>query len=185
MNRPNDKIETRFEEPGSLPKPKLLGRIVRLAFGALLLWTLYSMFTNGLSLFSLTRPPRSIGFWLFVGTALHYTPYVVNIGFRKDWRRKPQLLVVGVAAVLIAVDLVGYGTWWAPPLGTFVWLWLVYFSTRLGVSFVLSTLLGTPGCEMRSIPHLWSLITGHETKEHYCPGPLGRIDRWETGHKGA
>jgi len=44
--------------------------------------------------------------------------------------------------------------------------------------------LATPGCEMRAIPHLLSLVTGQEAKEHYCPvGPLHRIDKWEASLK--
>ena len=36
---------------------------------------------------------------------------------------------------------------------------------------------------MRAIPHLWTVLTGKATKEHYCPGPLDRIDKWETQSK--
>ena len=52
---------------------------------------------------------------------------------------------------------------------------------NLGVSFVLSASLGTPGCEMRSFHHLFSLMTGKPAAEHHCPvGPLSAIDKWET-----
>jgi hypothetical protein len=185
MSRPEDKTETHFEETGSLPKPGVVGRVVRLLVGLLLLSGLYSMLTDGLSLFSLRVAPRSWTFWLFVVIAFYVTPYVVNIGFGTNWRRVPQLFIAVTAGVLIAIDLIAYGTWWAPPLGTFVWVWLVYFSAHLGFSFVLSTLLGTPGCEMRAIPHMWTLLTGKATREHYCPGPLDRIDKWEAGRKTA
>ena len=47
------------------------------------------------------------------------------------------------------------------------------------MSFVLSSILSTPGCEMRAIPHAWTLLTGHVTPEHYCPGALDRVDRFE------
>lgn len=91
----------------------------------------------------------------------------------------PQHAVLAISAGLIAVDLAVWGTWWAPPLGTFLLVWLAYFSAHLGLSFVVSAVIATPGCEMRSLPHLWTLITGRATKEHYCPGPLDPIDRWE------
>lgn len=185
MNRPADKIDTHFEEPGSLPRPGVVGRLVRLVFGVWLLSALYAMLTSGLKLFSETEAPSSLSFWLFVLIAFHITPYVVNIGFEKSWRRKPQAFILIIAAILIGVDLLMYGTWWAPPLGIFAWAWLVYFSAHLGLSFVLSTALGTPGCEMRAIPHLWTVLTGRDTQEHYCPGPLDRIDKWETGRKTA
>lgn len=178
--RPQDKIETHFEQTGSLTRPGPVGRLVRLALGALFLWALYAMLTGGLGLMSSRRVPRSVSLWILVVIAFQLTPYVVNIGFTRNWRRRPQMFVAIAAAVLMAVDFVLYGSWWAPPLGVFVWAWLVYFSTHLGLSFVLSALLGTPGCEMRAIPHLWSLVSRRETKEHYCPGALDRIDRWES-----
>ena len=185
MNRPADKIETHFEEQGSLRSLGMVGRAVRLLFGVMLLSALLQMLGSGGSLFSLTVAPRGWSFWVFVAIAFHVTPYVVNIGFVKNWRRKPQAFVAVAATALIGVDLAIYGTWWAPPLGTFVWLWLVYFSAHLGFSFVLSTILGTPGCEMRAIPHLWTILSGRSTKEHYCPGPFDGIDKWEADHKSA
>ena len=53
-----------------------------------------------------------------------------------------------------------------------------------GISFVLSAALATPGCEMRAIPHLWTIVTGRATKEHYCPGFLDGLDKWELGRSG-
>ena len=180
MNRPQNKIQTHFEEPGSLPKPGLVGRIVRLLLAVWLLSGLYTMLTGGITLLSSTRAPSNWSFWVMMPIVFHITPYVVNIGFGKDWRRKPQLFVVVAAAVLLAADFAIYGTWWAPPLGTFVWVWFVYFTAHLGGSFALATVLGTPGCEMRAISQLWTLLTGKATKEHYCPGFIDRLDRWET-----
>ncbi len=180
MDRPADKLELHFEDQGSLPRPGLVGRVVRLVFGTMLLYGLFSMVTDGLGLFSSTVAPRSLDFWVFVAIAFHLTPYVINIGFGRRWRRRPQLVIAVLVLLLIAADFVLYGTWWAPPLGAFMWLWLVYFSAHLGGAFVLSTIIGTPGCEMRALPHLWTLVTGRVTKEHYCPGPLDRLDKWET-----
>ncbi len=183
-DRPTDKIETFFEEQGSLSKPGLIGRAVRLIFGAMLLWGLYSLLRYGWIVMIDTTPPRRPEWWFLIVLAFWLTPYVVNIGFTKNWRRAPQVVIVTLAAFAIAIDLAVYGAWWAPPLGILVLAWLVYFTAHLGVSFVLSALIATPGCEMRAIPHLWALTTGRSTKEHYCPGTLDRIDRWEAnrGH---
>ena len=50
--------------------------------------------------------------------------------------------------------------------------------------FLLAALLATPGCEMRSIHHIYSVLTGRPTAEHHCPvGPLTAIDRWERRDK--
>ena len=32
---------------------------------------------------------------------------------------------------------------------------------------------------MRAIPHLYTMLTGNQIKEHYCPGFIDNIDRWE------
>lgn len=183
--RPEGKIETHFEETGSLPTPRVVGRIVRLFLGVWLLYALYALLRGGWGVLVDQTAPRYWEWWAFIALAFWVTPYVVNIGFTRNWKRRPQVAVASVAAVAIVLDLAIYGTWWAPPLGAFVWVWLVYFSAHLGFSFVLSTILGTPGCEMRAIPHLWSRITGRDTKEHYCPGPLDNIDRWEADKSGS
>ena len=181
VERPADRIETVFEEYGSLPKPRLLGRLVRLGLGVWLLSGLFMLITDGWRGLVDTTPPAHWTMWAFIGLAFLVTPYVINIGFTRNWKRRPQIAIALTGVLLIGLDLALYGTWWAPPLGAFVWAWLAYFAAHLGFSFVLSALIGTPGCEMRSIPHLWTLITGRETKEHYCPGIIDTVDRWEAG----
>ena len=178
--RESSKVETVFEEQGSLTKPGPIWRIVRFLCGAWLLWAAYTLLRSWSGLVD-TTPPGRMDLWVFVIFAFWVTPYAVNIGFTQNWRRAPQVAVAVLASGALVSDLAVYGTWWAPPLGVLVWVWLVYLSAHLGSSFVLSALVATPGCEMRAIPHLWSLATGRSTKEHYCPGAfLDRIDRWET-----
>jgi hypothetical protein len=124
-------------------------------------------------------PPSTWEWWAFMALGFWLLPYVVNIGFTRSWRRKPQIVLAIALALGVVVDLVLYGTWWAPPLGALVWVWLVYFSAHLGGSFLVSALIATPGCEMRSLTHLWTRLTGRDTQEHYCPGFIDSIDRWE------
>ncbi len=186
-SRPADKFETHFEEAGSLKPPKLIGRIVRLILGVWLLSAVYPLVVDGLyprlflGTWGASSPPRAWTFYALAAFGFWVTPHVINIGFGKSWRHRPQWVIAGLAAVLLAVDLVIYGTWWAGPLAVFLYLWLTYVALHLGVSFVLSSLLATPGCEMRAMPQLWTLMTGRATKEHYCPGPLDRLDNWEHG----
>lgn len=176
--RPENKIETYFEQPGSLLRPGIAGRTVRLFFGLLLIWSLYVLLAFGWDILVDQTPPN-LNWWLYMALAFWVTPAVVNIGFTKNWKRKPQVAILAIAAVAVAIGLAFYGTWWAPPLGFFVWLWLIYFSAHLGFSFTLAAILATPGCEMRAMPHLWTRLTGRQTKEHYCPGFLDGVDRWE------
>ena len=65
-----------------------------------------------------------------------------------------------------------------------IWVFELYLFAHLGVCFLLAALLATPGCEMRSIHHLYSILTGQPTAEHHCPvGPLTAIDRWERSRE--
>jgi hypothetical protein len=177
--RPADRIETHFEAVGSIPRPAIVGRAVRLVFGLALLWAVYGLIVVGWDQFVSTTPLSDLSFWILIAFAFKWTPYVINIGFGSNWKRRPRYLIVGAILVLVVADLLVYGTWWAPPLGTFLWIWLLYFSAHLGISFVLSALIATPGCEMRALPHLWTILSGRRTDEHYCPGFLDKIDEWE------
>ncbi|MBU2676993.1 MAG: hypothetical protein KJP16_07900, partial [Gammaproteobacteria bacterium] len=62
-----------------------------------------------------------------------------------------------------------------------LWVWEVYAFGHLGLAFLVSGLIGTPGCEMRAFHDLYSRVSGMPTKEHFCPiGPLHPIDQWEA-----
>ena len=177
--RPEQPIDTKFDEYGTLERPGPVGRTARLVFGALLLWWTYTLLTDGPRGMLDTTAPRLWLFWVGVAWAFWLTPYVINIGFTRSWRRQPQYVLAALAAIAIGVDLLVWNTWWAPALGLLLLVWLVYFTAHLGSSFVLAAAISTPGCEMRAIPHLWTLLSGRRTKEHYCPGLLDNIDRWE------
>ena len=172
-----------LDEPGTLLRPGIIGRTARLLFAALCLYAFWSVLKHG-DAFLVSTPTAltkavvaiAVAFWLF--------PYVVNIGFSKSWRRRPQVAIVLLLLAAAAASWVSYGNIFGPPVGLVMFVWLIYVFGHLGVSFTLASVLATPGCEMRAIPHLWSLVTGRETKEHYCPvGPLHRIDQWEVGRE--
>ena len=80
-----------------------------------------------------SSPPRSWTFYAFVAIGFQTTPYVINIGFGKIWRRRPQWIIAGAAALLLVIDLVIFGTWWAGLLSVFIQLWLTYFAVHLGL----------------------------------------------------
>lgn len=177
--RPENKLETHFEKQGTLPTPLVIGRIVRFLLGVWLLWAFIDLARKGPVGLIGTSPPLHWSLALGVVFGLWLTPYVVNIGFTKNWKAWPRYAVLIIAALLVGVDLLVYETWWAPPLGTFILAWMLYWLVHLGLSFVLSAFIATPGCEMRAIPHFWTLLTGRHTHEHYCPGLFDRLDRWE------
>jgi hypothetical protein len=72
------------------------------------------------------------------------------------------------------------GATWSPVAGALFYGWIVYTFGHLGISLLLASAIATPGCEMRAISHLWTILTVRATKEHYCPGVLDPVDRWEV-----
>jgi hypothetical protein len=115
-----------------------------------------------------------------IAFTLWLVPDVVNIGWGTNWKAWPRYAAAGILIVwVIGGGLLG-GSWWSPGLGRFAWLLCLYTFGHLGLSFVLAAAIATPGCEMRAIPHLWTLVTGRATKEHFCPAFLARLDAWES-----
>ena len=123
--------------------------------------------------------PTDYMFWILAAFFFWILPLVVNLGFGKSWGRRPQIVLATIVAIVGAWGLVVHGSVWTPALGWVVLVWLLYVSLHLGTSFLVATALATPGCEMRAWPDLWSRLTGRPTAEHYCPGFLDPLDRWE------
>lgn len=169
-----------LEQPGSLPRPGTIGRLVRLGFGVACIYYVISLWdVRGDLLFDQSSIRPLI--WNGILPTLFLVSYVVNIGFSRAWRKRPA--IVTAASMLIAAG-VGFSqseTLQSPFLANTVWAFELYLFTHLGVSFLLAAVLATPGCEMRSIHHLYANVTGRPAVEHRCPvGPLSAIDRWET-----
>lgn len=171
--------ETRFLEQGSLEKPLVVGRLVRFLLGVFLLYGVYQTSIGWPSIVEHGFPVHSIELWIATAFAFWIIPTVINIGFSLHTGRLSQLIIVGVSLALGAYHYFADGVVMGYALGVFTVAWVYYFMVHLGLSFFLAAILATPGCEMRSIPQLWTLLTGRATKEHYCPGFLDRLDRWE------
>jgi len=176
----HESVETTFEKQGSLEKPGIYGRLVRLAIGLYLLYLSYSLITdfqhfidNGIPLNGGNLAGLFIGFWVL--------PYVVNIGWSINSKRAPQTVVIAVSLLLAGIDYLNGGVIYGPFLKIFTMAWFFYVAVHLGISMLIAALIATPGCEMRAIPQLWARLTGKKTREHFCPGFLNRLDRWERG----
>ena len=171
--------ETTFVQPGTLARPKLIGRVVRLFLGLL---CCYGALSYGKILGVFLRselPPLQ----LFLGPALGYwlLPPVVNLGWGVNWKNRPRVVFLLLGAAAIAADLALYGNLWGPPLGGLFYTATVYTLGHLGISFLLSALLSTPGCEMRALPDLFGKLLGRAPMEHHCPGFIDPLDKWEAG----
>ncbi len=163
-----------FDKEGTLPPPGPMGRAVRLVLGIVIL--------------------KFIGDWLFIIDSSDYTqpfillwiafsvvlvPYVVNIGFGINSGVKPRYVLVGIWLIAGITGLLIEETWRSELLWSVIELTQIYIYGHLCLSFLLSAILSTPGCEMRAIPHLLGRVSKKGSKEHYCPGFLDNVDRWE------
>jgi hypothetical protein len=120
--------------------------------------------------------------WNGLLPGLFLISYVVNIGFSRAWGKRPAIASVAVIAAVAAIGFLVEGIFETLLLARVIWVWEVYLFSHLGLAFVISAIIGTPGCEMRAFHDLYSRISGAPTKEHYCPvGPLHPIDQWEAG----
>ncbi|AWZ01335.1 hypothetical protein RHODOSMS8_01800 [Rhodobiaceae bacterium] len=175
--------DLKLTDAGELPKPGPMGRLVRLALGALCLFyvaDLWSIRGNPITDAGHIQTPL----WTGIIFGLFLVNYVVNIGFSQSWKKWPAILsglgLVGVAGI----SKVFYGEYESTLMAYTLLVWLLYIFTHLGMAFVLAALIQTPGCEMRTFHHLWSLVSGQTTKEHICPiGPLTPIDNWEAARQ--
>ena len=166
-------------EPGTLIRPAVIGRLVRLALGLLCLFVLgeliyYRPWT--------THDPVSTldNRFLVLLAPLCILNYVVNIGFAQSWGRRPRVISLVVLAAFAGVAYLVAGSASNAVFGIPHNLWLAYFYGHLGFSFVLSAVIATPGCEMRSIPELLGRARGLPAQEHHCPAAfITRIDAWE------
>ena len=164
-----------FDEEGTLPRPGPIGRLVRLLMGLLIASFVYDWLTI---IDSSDFGNPFILFW--IGFSIALTPYVINIGFGFNAGAKPRYALVGI---WVTAALAGYFIE-SRPLSEFLWSVIeisqIYIYGHLGLSFLLSAILSTPGCEMRAISHLLGKVSGKGSQEHYCPGFIDNVDRWES-----
>ena len=172
--------DLKLDEPGILPRPGPIGRLVRLGFGFLSLYYIYGLLQVTGNLIDNSGQILAI-IWNGIPFGLFLVSYVVNIGFSRAWKKWPA--VVSAAALVIAAG-VGYGiagTVETNLLARSTWVWELYIFSHLGLAFLIAAVIGTPGCEMRAFHDSYSRLTGVATKEHVCPvGPLHPIDQWEA-----
>ncbi len=171
-------------DQGSLSRPGPIGRLFRLTLGIACLYGLWELIK--VAPIFVERPLELLpNLSLMILVVLCIFNYVVNIGFSKNWKFYPTLVSVLVIGGVAGVNYLLTGTANSFLLGALIVAWIGYFYSHLGLSFVLSALIATPGCEMRAIPELFGKITNRESKEHHCPSSIiSGIDRWESNRRG-
>ncbi len=172
--------DLKLDEPGSLPKPGPVGRIVRLVLGLLCLYYVQGLLDVTNSLMTNGGHIRGV-LWNGVIIGLFLVSYIINIGYSRAWKKWPAFVSGGSFIALAGVGYLIQGSIETELLAGVIWVWELYLFTHLGLAFIVASVIGTPGCEMRAFHDLYSRTTGMPTKEHYCPvGPLHPIDQWEA-----
>jgi hypothetical protein len=175
--------DLKLDEPGSLPRPGPVGRLVRLGLGILCLRYVYGLIQVAGGLIAADGSIRIV-VWNGIIFALFLVSYVVNIGFSRAWKKWPAIVSAGAFAIIAGVSYAMTGMIETNLLARSIWIWELYIFSHLGLAFIIAGVIGTPGCEMRAFHDLYSRLTGVPTKEHYCPvGPLRPIDEWESRQK--
>ena len=158
---------------GSLVRPGPVGRLVRFALGVVCLYALWDIVQYAEIM--ITQPFSSLDnlVLLIVGPLCVFN-YVVNIGFSKSWGNRPLLTSLIVLLLSAGIAFLTSGSFDHPIFGVPLILWLMYFYGHLGIAFLLSAVIATPGCEMRSIPELIGRTRGKASEEHHCPAAFGK-----------
>jgi len=163
-----------YDPAGTLIKPGVIGRSVRLILGILctmLAWDVATASSPDLA--------ASVSWWLVILLALIVVNYVVNIGFGLAIGQWPLIGSIALLTISAVTSSLSSGNPFAYPLFISSAVWMSYVFAHLGLSFLLAATLGTPGCEMRAIPHLIGMVRGMKVSEHYCPAFIDNIDKWE------
>ena len=177
------KTDLNLDESGTLTRPGPLGRAIRFIFAFLCVWYVFNLVRIYGNLIDSDGYVRQL-IWNGVIVGLFLVSYVINIGFTRDWKKWPAIISAAAFVVIGGMGYVSQESFETHSLAIAIWIWEIYLFTHLGLAFLLSGLIGSPGCEMRAFHHLYSKVTGKPTKEHYCPiGPLHAIDQWEAKHK--
>lgn len=136
-----------LEKPGTLPRPGVIGRGVRLLAGGFILY----LFLRFRLTLEPEVPPDAAGLARLIVTlvllallCLLIVPEVVG-QFRAKWRWPSAGVFLALLVLAAGADFFRHGVPWGPALG---WLLLITIKGLLlvgGISFVLAAFFGTPG----------------------------------------
>jgi len=172
--------DLKLDEPGTLPRPGPIGRLVRLAFGALCISFVIELLQVRTDLFEQVGHVHVV-IWNGLLPALFLISYVVNIGYSKALKKWPAAISAVAMMAIASLSFLATGSGESIALARALWLWELYLFGHLGAAFLLAAAIATPGCEMRAIPHLFGKISGRAVAEHHCPASfITRIDAWES-----
>jgi len=141
-------VKTQFAAPGTFPKLGPIGRVVRLLIGVVIIWLVVPPFVRHWEGFVRLREgwetPR--GTW-YLGAilAVYLLPETIDRLFTVKWNWRSQAAWGALAALVVGFDLAYYGALWAPPLGWFLMVSIVFVLGVIGLSFLAQAAAATPG----------------------------------------
>lgn len=159
-----------------LPKPRFLGRLVRLSFGVTLAWFLF------LTSPSEVRNPDGL-FWILSIYAFSAMSGFFDVLLDVKWGRKSQTTFLLIVLVTAAIDLIFGKSVWLPVLGWLIYALIFIMVALSALSYFLAAALRTPGCEWRAIPLLFAALRGLDTDYHPCSIYLQKLDQWEENRE--
>jgi small-conductance mechanosensitive channel len=139
------------DAPAPLPRPRLIGRLVRFVLGAILLYFFVNILVvipwqarDFLARQTGWRVPGG-AWWIAAILCFLALPTIINSGFSRDWDGWPQVAFLVLAGGAIAWDWLAYGALWAWPLALLVLMLVTYVFAHAGVSYLVAAFAATPG----------------------------------------
>lgn len=162
-------MKTKFEEPGTIAKPRLLGRLVRIALGVttfyFLAWPYIDLWRGYTRVREGSTPPGGT-WWLPILLIFFLLPHLIDVGLNFRLGNKSRVAFGVLLGLAAALNYTLYGGVWGPVLGWFLILTGVLVFTHLSIAFLVQGVVATPGCEVRSILHVLGRMRGVEVAEH-------------------
>lgn len=131
----------------ALPRPGLLGRAIRAAAGAFLLYGFARLLARaGEFLRPLPGWQAPVGDWWIIAIICWLVlPDSIFEGFRPRLGTRAQYVFALLAAAALVWSRIGYGYLWALPLALLILLLLLTVFFYGGVSFLLAGAIAAPG----------------------------------------
>lgn len=136
-------LENQFLTKGTLIKPGVIGKTVRILIGlALAAWVIRVLITYEV-MTSMVFPIS--GIWIGIAFMLYYLNDLFNIGLNRRWQRWPQIVFLVIVALGIVISFLQTGSFWGPTVGWPIFIMTVGVGGFIAVSFLLATFFATPG----------------------------------------
>jgi hypothetical protein len=140
-----------------------VGRLVRVAYSVGIGSVVYGLWRTGISNFSDPEILGETGFWLITVAVVHTLHNLPTQLLGGEWGRRVLLGFLALALVAAVLAAITAGTPWASPLTWLVFVVELATAAVVGLAMVLSTILGTPGCEFGALRELVTRACGVST----------------------